>query len=131
MSIKDLQTHVDESDLLAVKESLRIDEDDDKSLLESLIKTARIDIMGQVGEEIDDFFDDNPVFNSAVLVEVSHLYNHRDSVSYQQAYEVPMVFYSLINSMKDDYRYKLMLQEQSKEQSEPDKANDSAGQTDA
>lgn len=107
MSIENLKTVVSNDDLLTIKTSLRLDEDDDDKLLTLLIKAARSDIMGQVGEEIDDFFDDNEVFRSAVLVEVSHLYENRQAVSTQQTFEVPMVLYSLINSMKDDYRYRL------------------------
>lgn len=90
------------------KLSLRLDDDDDDTLVVSLIHAARKDIMGQVGNQIDGFFDDNEVFDAAVILEVTHLYNHRDAVSTQQTYEVPMALYSLINSMKDEYRYQLM-----------------------
>lgn len=107
MSIHDLKTIVQDSDVAMIKDSLRLDEEDDDDLLRMLIKVARADVMGQVGEEIDDFYDDNEVFKSAVLVEVSHLYENRQAVSTQQTYEVPMVLYSLINCLKDDYRYKL------------------------
>lgn len=107
MSIHDLKTIVQDSDVAMIKDSLRLDEEDDDDLLRMLIKAARADVMGQVGEEIDDFYDDNEVFKSAVLVEVSHLYENRQAVSTQQTYEVPMVLYSLINCLKDDYRYKL------------------------
>lgn len=107
MSIHDLKTIVQDSDVAMIKDSLRLDEEDDDDLLRMLIKAARADVMGQVGEEIDDFYDNNEVFKSAVLVEVSHLYENRQAVSTQQTYEVPMVLYSLINCLKDDYRYKL------------------------
>lgn len=109
MSIDELKNHVDEDDIQVVEESLRLDEHEDHNLIDMLIKTARADIMGQVGEEIDDFYDNNETFKSAVLVEVSHLYENRHAVSNQQFFEVPMVLYSLINSLKDDYRYKLAL----------------------
>lgn len=112
MSIKSLKQTVSTDDLATVKTSLRLDEDDDDALLTMLIKAARADVMGQVGEQIDDFFDGNEVFKSAVLVEVSHLYENRQAVSTQQTFEVPMVLYSLINSLKDDYRYKLEQQNQ-------------------
>lgn len=114
MSIKNLTGTVTDDDLQLTKTSLRLESDDteDDILLRMLIKTARRDIIGQIGERIDDFFDDNEVFKTAVLVEVGHLYNHRDSTSTQQEFEVPMALYSLINSMKDDYRYRLYLQAQ-------------------
>lgn len=90
-----------------VKLSLRLDDDEDDTLVTSLIRAAQKDIKSQVGEQIKGFFDNNDVFDAAVILEVTHLYNHRDAVSDQQTYEVPMTLYSLINSMKDDYRYQL------------------------
>lgn len=115
MSIDQLKKRVTDDDLAEAKVSLRIDPDDnfDDDLIRMLIKAARRDIIEQVGEQIDDFFDDNDVFKAAVLIEVGHLYNHRDATSSQQEYEVPMALYSLINSMKDNYRYLRFKQESS------------------
>lgn len=107
MIIKELKTTVDDDTLSLVRNSLRLDSQDDDELLILLIKTARADVINQVGERIDTFFDGNDIFDTAVMVEVSHLYTNRQAVSTQEAYEVPMVMYSLINSMKDDYRYKV------------------------
>lgn len=112
MSINELENNVSSGDIEAAKASLRIDPDDDfdDNLIKTLIKAARRDIIEQVGEQIDDYFDNNEIFSAAVLIEVGHLYNHRDSTSTQQEYEVPMALYSLINSMKDDYRYRISQQ---------------------
>lgn len=107
MTIKALKTTVDDGTLSLVRNSLRLDSQDDDELLTLLIKTARADVINQVGERIDTFFDDNDIFDTAVMVEVSHLYTNRQAVSTQETYEVPMVMYSLINSMKDDYRYQV------------------------
>lgn len=107
MTIKALKTTVDDGTLSLVRNSLRLDSQDDDELLQLLIKTARADVINQVGEQIDTFFDDNDIFDTAVMVEVSHLYTNRQAVSTQETYEVPMVMYSLINSMKDDYRYQV------------------------
>lgn len=107
MTIKALKTTVDDDTLSLVRNSLRLDSQDDDELLNLLIKTARADVINQVGERIDTFFDDNDIFDTAVMVEVSHLYTNRQAVSTQETYEVPMVMYSLINSMKDDYRYQV------------------------
>lgn len=107
MTIKALKTNVDDGTLSLVRNSLRLDSQDDDELLTLLIKTARTDVINQVGEQIDTFFDDNDIFDTAVMVEVSHLYTNRQAVSTQETYEVPMVMYSLINSMKDDYRYQV------------------------
>ncbi len=118
MSIKSLKENVSTDDLLTIKTSLRLDEDDDDTFLKMLIKAARADVMGQVGEQIDDFYDNNEVFKSAVLVEVSHLYENRQAVSTQQTFEIPMVMYSLINSMKDDYRLQLSKHKEKGEESD-------------
>lgn len=107
MTIKALKTTVDDDTLSLVRNSLRLDSQDDDELLTLLIKTARTDVINQVGEQIDTFFDNNDIFDTAVMVEVSHLYTNRQAVSTQETYEVPMVMYSLINSMKDDYRYQV------------------------
>lgn len=107
MTIKALKTIVDDDTLSLVRNSLRLDSQDDDELLKLLIKTARADVINQVGERIDTFFDGNDIFDTAVMVEVSHLYTNRQAVSTQETYEVPMVMYSLINSMKDDYRYQV------------------------
>ena len=109
MSIEMLKNTVSDDDLDQVKTSLRLEPDmeSDDILLRMLIKAARRDIIGQVGERIDDFFDKNEVFSAAVILEVTHLYNHRSATSEQQTFEVPMALYSLINSMKDDYRYQI------------------------
>lgn len=107
MTIQALKKTVDDDTLSLVRNSLRLDSQDDDELLKLLIKTARADVINQVGERIDTFFDDNDIFDTAVMVEVSHLYTNRQAVSTQETYEVPMVMYSLINSMKDDYRYQV------------------------
>lgn len=122
MTIQALKTTVDDGTLSLVRNSLRLDSQDDDELLKLLIKTARADVINQVGERIDTFFDDNDIFDTAVMVEVSHLYTNRQAVSTQETYEVPMVMYSLINSMKDDYRYqvaKLDKEDDDGEESEP------------
>lgn len=104
---------VDPEFLAQTKLSLRLDDDEDDLLVNSLIRAARKDIMGEVGEQIEDFYSDNDIFDSAVILEVGHLYNHRDAVSTQQTYEVPMALYSLINSLKDEYRYQLYKEQNS------------------
>ncbi len=122
MTIKALKTTVDDDTLSLVRNSLRLDSQDDDELLKLLIKTARDDVINQVGERIDTFFDNNDIFDTAVMVEVSHLYTNRQAVSTQETYEVPMVMYSLINSMKDDYRYQVAQQDKEDddgEESEP------------
>ena len=140
MSIKQLKENVSDDDLANAKVSLRVDPDDnfDDDLIKMLIKASRRDIIEQVGEQIDDYFDGNAIFDAAVLIEVGHVYNHRDSTSAQQEYEVPMALYSLINAMKDDYRYLMFAKDdsssaadaekQGKDDSDKQTANSSTGE---
>lgn len=123
MSIKQLKENVSDDDLANAKVSLRVDPDDnfDDDLIKMLIKASRRDIIEQVGEQIDDYFDSNAIFDAAVLIEVGHLYNHRDSTSAQQEYEVPMALYSLINAMKDDYRYLMFAKDDSSSAADAEK----------
>lgn len=114
LSILTLKTTVDDGFISKLKNSLRLSTDNtfDDELLQSLVLTARNDIIGQVGEKIDDFFDNNELFNTAVILEVSHLYVNRVATTTVQTYEVPMALYSLINSMKDEYRLKIQSMEE-------------------
>lgn len=107
MSIKDLTTSVTDQDLSTIKQSLRVEEDSDNGLIKALILAARKDIVGQVGDKIDDFYDQDERFAVAVLMEVSHFYENRHAVSPTQSYEVPMSLSYLINSLKDDYRLRM------------------------
>lgn len=132
MSINSLGNDVSSGDVETAKVSLRVDPDDtfDDGLIKMLIKAARRDIIEQVGEQIDDYFDDNEIFSAAVLIEVGHLYNHRDSTSTQQEYEVPMALYSLINALKDDYRYRIALLNKDSDQDADKVADDNAADSD-
>lgn len=114
MSISTLKTTVDDSFIETLKNSLRLSSDNtfDDDLLKSLVLTARNDIIGQVGEKIDDFFDNNQLFDTAVILEASHLYVNRVATTTVQTYEVPMALYSLINSMKDEYRLRIQSMEE-------------------
>lgn len=114
MSISTLKTTVDDIFIEKLKNSLRLSADNtfDDDLLKSLVLTARNDIIGQVGEKIDDFFDNNQLFDTAVILEASHLYVNRVATTTVQTYEVPMALYSLINSMKDEYRLRIQSMEE-------------------
>lgn len=107
VSISDLRSTVDDKALSMVKQSLRLEFDDDDTLIKSIIKASRADIMGQVGTGIDDFYDDNEVFNIAVIMLAGHLYTNQQATSTKETYEVDKGLAYLINSMKDDYRLQI------------------------
>lgn len=103
MSIEKLLTSVDDESLQHALNNLKLEPHVDDDLVKLEILAARKDVIGQVGSRLDDFFDDNPEFEMAVLIEVFTLYNNRDSDSTADIFQHP-AFHSLIESMKDSYR---------------------------
>ena len=109
MSVKSLLTTVEPEDLQDVKEFCKVDGDLEDQEITGLILSARRDIIGQVGDRIDDFFDDNWNFKYAVWLKTYHSYNNRDTSSNAMTFEIQDTYNSTINAMKDDYRYRVWL----------------------
>lgn len=104
MSIQKLLHSVDDEALDHVRNYCKVDPHVDDDLLTLEVLAARKDIIGQVGSRLDTFFDDNPEFEAAVLLEVFTHYNNRDIDSTADIFNHP-AFQNYINAMKDDYRY--------------------------
>lgn len=104
MSIHKLLTEVDDRSLANARNFCKVDPHVDDEILKLEILAARKKIMGEVGERLDDFYDDNPVFEGAVLIDVFTHYNNRDRDSNAMIFE-HTPYQDDINSMKDDYRY--------------------------
>ena len=117
MSIAKLLTEVDDKSLADCKIFLRIDSNYEDPLLKTLMLAARKDVMIQVGDKIDDFFDDNPIFQAAVLMKTYHMYVNRDSSAQAMNFDIKDGYASEINTMKDDYRILMDKQAQSNEES--------------
>ena len=102
MSIQKLLHTVDDVALEHVRNYCKVDPHIDDDLLTLEILAARKDIIGQVGDRLDSFFDDNPEFEAAVLIEVFTHYNNRDMDSTADIFKHP-AYQNYILSMKADY----------------------------
>lgn len=111
MSIKSLLTTVEPEDLQNVKNFCKVDGDLEDQEITGMMLSARRDIIGQVGYRIDDFFDDNWNFKYAVWLKTYHSYNNRDTSSNAMTFEIQDTYNSTINAMKDDYRYRVWLED--------------------
>ena len=88
MSIKSLLTTVEPEDLQDVKNFCKVDGDLEDQEITGMMLSARRDIIGQVGDRIDDFFDDNWNFKYAVWLKTYHSYNNRDTSSNAMTFEI-------------------------------------------
>ena len=104
MSIHKLLTEVDDKALSRARNFCKLDPNMDDDLLKIEILAARRKVIGEVGSRIDDFFDDNPIFMGAVLIDVFTHYNNRDKDSNAMIFS-HSPYQDDINAMKDDYRY--------------------------
>lgn len=111
MSIESLLTTVEPEDLQNVKNFCKVDGDLEDQEITGMMLSARRDIIGQVGDRIDDFFDDNWNFKYAVWLKTYHSYNNRDTSSNAMTFEIQDTYNSTINAMKDDYRYRVWLED--------------------
>lgn len=112
MSIATLTSSVSSEDLELAKSFCKVDGTEEDDLMQTLILMARRDIIGQVGSEIDDFFDDNKTFTISVCMKVYHNYKNRDGTTRAMTWDITDGYHSLINSMKDEYRVILWKREQ-------------------
>lgn len=109
MSIKKLLTEVDATSLSRTRDFCKVDPGIDDEILKLEILAARRKVIGCVGDGIDDFFDNNPIFEGVVLIDVYTHYNNRDKDS--SAMIFPHSSYQDdINSLKDEYR--LLIEQQ-------------------
>lgn len=103
MSIDTLLKEVSDKDLASIKNFAKVDSTIEDDLLKIWILAARKKVITQVGSEIDDFFDDNPIFQAAVMIDVYTHYNNRDADSNAMIFTHP-AYQNDINALKDDYR---------------------------
>lgn len=110
MSISSLKTNVTDEELASVRNFCKLDEGVEDELLKVWLLAARREIMGSVGEQVENFYEDNPVFTQAVWILVFNHFNDRTSAS--TAYlSYNRILRDDINSLKDDYRYELEQQQ--------------------
>lgn len=105
MSVQELKTKVTPEALQQVQDFLKLPPGIDESILKMDILAARRKVMTSVGEDLDDFYDDNAIFQAAVMLDAATLYNNRNEESPSATFEYKAYPY-MINSMKDEYRVK-------------------------
>lgn len=95
----------DEKDELLdnLKLSLRVDGTEDDALLGQLLKTARQNLIGKVGNKVDGFYDNNDQFNWAVMLLASHWYMNRSATDDTERHETPIALEDLTLSLKEAY----------------------------
>lgn len=108
MSIDELKTKVSDEDLQEALDYFKLAPGVDDAVVKLDILAARRKVMGEVGEELDTFYDDNPIFKIAVLLDAYTHYNNRDKDSTAMIFEHP-AYQNDINALKDDYRVMMEL----------------------
>lgn len=103
MSISKLMTEVDDEMLKQFKIYAKVDSEIEDDLLKMWLLTAQRKVIQEVGKKIDDFFDNNPAFMAAVLIDAYTHYNNRDADSNAMIFEKPE-YRNDVNQLKDDYR---------------------------
>ncbi|QNQ83760.1 phage gp6-like head-tail connector protein [Lactobacillus sp. PV037] len=103
MSISKLMSEVDDEMLKQFKIYAKVDSEIEDDLLKMWLLSAQRKVIGEVGKKIDDFFDDNPAFMAAVLIDAYTHYNNRDADSNAMIFEKPE-YRNDVNQLKDDYR---------------------------
>lgn len=105
MSVQELKTKVTPEAMQQMQDFLKLPPGIDESILKMDILAARRKVMTSVGEDLDNFYDDNAIFQAAVMLDAATLYNNRNAESPSAVFEYQAYPY-MINSMKDEYRVK-------------------------
>ncbi|MBE1727404.1 hypothetical protein HFM82_14655 [Lactobacillus plantarum] len=96
-------TKVTDEDLTLLKNSLRIDGNDDDLILKKAIITARKNIVGEIGNTISTFYDNNDEFEWTTTLLASHYYRNRSATADTQKFTTPLAYNDLILALKENY----------------------------
>lgn len=113
---------VNDIDFKTTQLALKIDFDDDKELIESLIIACRLSIVGRVGSDLDFYDTQIEIFNMAVNIMVYDRYYYRGSVSDDEIFRVEGSLNMYILDLKSAY----LVYEANKSTSEESDADDNA-----
>ncbi len=102
-------------DLNKLKLSIRIDSDDDDSILEIFMTSASDYITSAIGDKVEKFYDNNSRFDTAVILLTDHYYKTRSATNEADLKKVPYGVDTLILQMKGDYYYELQKQKELRE----------------
>lgn len=117
----DLKT-VTDTDFETAQQALKIDFDDDKELIESLIIACRLSIVGRVGSDLAFYDTQIEIFNMAVNIMVYDRYYYRGSVSDDEIFRVEDSLNMYILDLKAAYLDYEASQSTSKESDTDDNA---------
>lgn len=95
----------DINDKDSVKKAIRVDHDfDDDLIMNVYVPSAINEVKAAVSLSDEDqaFFEDNALFNLAVLNIVAHHNDNRSITSNEQSYDVPASSMSLIQTLRTD-----------------------------
>ncbi|MED4846212.1 head-tail connector protein [Bacillus atrophaeus] len=98
--------------LSEVKAAVRIDTDTDDKLLEKYIDAATDTLIFAIGDEVEGFYEDNPIFDVAVMRLVDHYYKNRSATSNGvEVRDIPFGITPSIIQLKGRYLHQLQKQE--------------------
>lgn len=89
----------------SVKKAIRVDHDfDDDLIMEVYLPSAINEVKTAVSlaEEDESFYENNVLFNLAVLNIVAHHYDNRSITSNEQSYDVPASSMKLVQTLRSD-----------------------------
>lgn len=89
----------------SIKQAIRVDHDfDDDLIMEVYLPGAINEIKTAVSLEEKDqpFYENNGVFNLAVLNVIAHHYDNRSTTSNEQAFEVPASSIKLVQTLRSN-----------------------------
>lgn len=89
----------------SIKKAIRVDHDfDDDLIMEVYLPSAINEVKSAVSlaDEDQEFFEDNALFNLAVLNIIAHHNDNRSITSNEKSYDVPASSMSLIQTLRSD-----------------------------
>lgn len=108
MSISTLLSEVSNEDLKLAIDFCKLEPGMEDDLVRMWLLAARKETISEVGDSIDTFYDDNPVFKQVCLIKVFNHFNNRDTTS-TSFLSYNRIEQDDINALKDEYRYELEL----------------------
>lgn len=89
----------------SIKQAIRVDHDfDDDLIMEVYLPGAINEVKTAVSLNVEDepFYENNVLFNLAVLNIVAHHYDNRSTTSNEQAFEVPASSVKLVQTLRSN-----------------------------
>lgn len=101
-------------DVQMLKDSLRLEGNDDDALLTGYLNAAQNYIQDAIGQDVEKFYEDNPLYDTAVIALASSYYTNRVATSSTQVYTVNLVLRSIIGQLRGKYDQEVERNEEDK-----------------